>query len=90
MNSIAKAALTEGFRFVFAHVEGLVEARYGNRSVPDNVLNAIAPVLSEMAIAATNDGFIDPETGKLNKLIRIQYEARITAALADVGLLQEF
>jgi hypothetical protein len=90
MNVIAKAALTEGFRFMFGYVEGMVEARYGNRSVPDNVLNAIAPVLSEMAMAAMNDDFIDPETGRLSKLIRIQYESRITQALADTGLLQEF
>lgn len=90
MNEIVRAALTEGTRHVFALVSDLVEQRFGHRSVPDNILNAIAPILAEMAEAALNGELVDPVTGKVNAQVRMQFDARIVQTLGDLGLLESF
>lgn len=86
----AKEGAELAIRYGLSYVQGLVEQRTGATSMPSNVWNAVAPIVAELATASIDGSLIDPETGKLNRQVRAEFEVRVATTLDEFGFLQTF
>lgn len=89
-SGFAKEIVTDAVRYGIGYVSGLVAERTGAKSVPSAVLIAAAPIIAELAAAAIDGSLTDPETGKLKREVRAQFEARMVLTLDEFGFLKKF
>lgn len=94
MDGIAKELLKEAaesaLRYGFSYVGSLVEQHLQEQSVPQAVLNSLTPIFAALAVKAVQGEAIDPETGKLSREVRMQFEAQVIRRLDESGLLKRF